>query len=154
MESVERGWEEWTSAPVGTHQVQEYKTLPNILAPKGAKKVLCPKSFHPFLHRLSLNHQSHSSKTRPYYTYVIKILNRNKLPWLFSNSNLPNPIHAIQGTPNCATPNHDRNYNWMRGIHLWANSWGGVLVEVGINDIFRHCWTKDKKYLLSMQSMK
>lgn len=139
---------------MGIHQAQEDKTLPALLTPKGTKKVLCPKSFYPVLHSLSLNHQSHSSKTRPYHNYVIKILNRNKLPWLISNSNLPNPVHAIQGPPSCATPSHDRNYNWMRGIHLWANPCGGVLVEVGINDIFRHCRMKDKKYLLSMQSMK
>lgn len=49
-----------------------------ISTPKRAKLVFCPKSFHPILHNsLSLNHQSHSSKTRLYYTNVIKILNRN-----------------------------------------------------------------------------
>lgn len=152
-EHVERGWEEWTSAPVGTHQAWEDNTAPD-MSQSALPENLPSYSGQPVIWTIS-----HSSKIRQYHTYIIKVLDRKKLWLLIRNNNLPNPFPTIQGLPSYPTPNYDRSYNWtsrrMRGVRLWANGWGWVLFGVGKTNIFRHhCWKEDKKYLFSIQSMK
>lgn len=116
----------------------------------------CPAQNAPILFH-TLSNQSHSSKTRHYYIYVIEILNWNKLQLLVSNNNPPNSIRTVQGPRSCPAPSHDRSHKWT------SQGWGAFVCGLTIG---AGCWLgwekmtfldvmlKDKKYLLSNQSMK